>query len=371
MVSAMEPWELRGQAYESQLAKDKFVTIWNEVIKDTSTKVRLFSFANEFLQEDMHPSLNWVGDTVPFDDILGKREKIVHTEGVVGAVKFVPAKDLKTSYSGVLSSGADYGFIRFSAGPPFDPSFSAGLGNFAPSFGLKLMRDGVTSANLVAATVNQDNWNFFQRDFSNLIAVQQEPVFSKFKEATEFTHRVGLKDFSQYDQTGAFVKSPVFPYQLIFSPSDDVKNFFPDEYTIPFIYQLSTLAKGTVLFDVYTVAEPNDDKVLIGTLELLEDATTSLYGDETLFFQHADTVFDIQSKPAWKKFLLPNSVDDTVQQNTATPSQQTKVQDLKSIKQQQPSPSPIAKCPFISSKGRGGKNGNNRFLPLSPLIGKK
>lgn len=117
---------------------------------DTTTKQWHENTFGQFLNEDVHPTLDWVGDTVPFDDYWGKREKYIHTQGVVGAIKFVPNPQSKEAYTGTFKTGADYGFIRFSTGPPSDPTKPA-AGNFAPGFALKFLRDGITSANLVAA----------------------------------------------------------------------------------------------------------------------------------------------------------------------------------------------------------------------------
>eukprot|EP00347_Sterkiella_histriomuscorum_P002565 403367658 len=285
----MQPWELRGDAYQGQLAKDKYATIWSQVSYDTNSKPIYQNTLNQMLSEDAHPTLDWLSDTVPYDDFWGKRQKFIHTQGVVGAVKFVPAKDLKTTYTGLLSSGADYGFIRFSTGPPFDSTKPA-KGNFSPGFGLKFLRDGVPSSNLVAAPIGQDNWNFFSKDFANQQAMPGDPVRSHFKTATDYPHRVALKDFTQYDQTGAYVQNPVFPFKLVFSPSDSVKSLFPDDFTAPFTQQLSTLTKGTVLFNIYTQAEPNADNVLLGTLELLENATTSKFGDDYLWSSRLEEI---------------------------------------------------------------------------------
>ena len=43
--------------------------------------------------------------------------------------------------------------------------------NTAPGMGLKFLRDGMDSANLVAmySVDGQDSWNFFKNDFSNHI----------------------------------------------------------------------------------------------------------------------------------------------------------------------------------------------------------
>eukprot|EP00347_Sterkiella_histriomuscorum_P008135 403346245 len=304
-VSSLQPWELRGEAYESNTAKDKFTTIWNKVTLDTSVKHWSQNGHNNMMAQDMNPTMQWVGDTVPYDDFWGKRDKFIHTEGVTCAVKFVPAKDAKTSYTGTLASGADYGVLRFSVGGEPDPTQPA-LGNFGPAFGLKFLIDGVPSANLVASNDDTDTWNYFQKDFSNLIAMPDGPIFFKFKTATDYQQRAGLLEFAKYDQQGNYVPNPVFPFTLVFSPTDSVNKLFPDAYTQPFTEQLSSLVAGTVLYNVYAVPEPNADKTLIGTLELTQDATTSYWGDSYLWFQHHDTKYDIAYKPDWKKFLLPD-----------------------------------------------------------------
>lgn len=59
--------------------------------------------------------------------------------------------------------------------------------------GLKLLRDGIHSANIVAMnTANgQDNWNFFSNNFSTHIppfeGAGPEAIEVKFSEATNFT----------------------------------------------------------------------------------------------------------------------------------------------------------------------------------------
>lgn len=64
--------------------------------------------------------------------------------------------------------------------------------NFNPAMGLKLLRDGVPSANILAmgSANGQDNWNFFYHNFSTHIGVfleAAERIEIKFAEATNYT----------------------------------------------------------------------------------------------------------------------------------------------------------------------------------------
>ena len=91
--------------------------------------------------------------------------------------------------------------------------------------GLKLLRNGVHSANLVAMfSVNgQSTWNFFQNNFTNHIpsasGVALTTLAHKFATATPYVQTVGLSDFSNFTQDGQQVSDPKFPWQLIFVPS--------------------------------------------------------------------------------------------------------------------------------------------------------
>lgn len=105
----------------------------------------------------------------------------------MGAVKFVPAEN-NLGLTGIFE-GADYGIIRMSCGAQPDETkknASQAQGNFAPGFGLKFLRDGVKSANLVTLTPAQDNWNFFSNDFSNHVPIVPAPVSTKFGTVTKF-----------------------------------------------------------------------------------------------------------------------------------------------------------------------------------------
>lgn len=156
-------------------------------------------------------------------------------------------------------------------------------------------------------TAQQDSWNFFKNDFSNHIPIPPEPIFSKFKSATDFPQHVGLSDFSKHHHDGKEVDSPKFPFALTFQPTDELRTGFPDDYSgVDFTDQLQTIPAGSKLFSVLAQAEPSSPKVHIGDLITTSEITKSLYGDQTLFFKHQSTNEDVQLRPDWKDPLNPN-----------------------------------------------------------------
>jgi len=116
--------------------------------------------------------------------------------------------------------------------------------------GLKFLRNGMDSANLVAMySVNgqPDEWNFFANDFTNHIqsasGVALKLVAAKFATETSYIQEVGLSDWGMYDQDGNKEENPVFPFKLRLEPHADVKDLIssdkPDDY-MAFVDQLKT-----------------------------------------------------------------------------------------------------------------------------------
>ena len=94
--------------------------------------------------ESMEPTFKGKGDSMPPGYLYGWRSKLIHSVGVVGSVVFKPS-DRYPHYSGIFR-GADRGLIRLSAAT----SVSTGKDVYKPGMGLKFLRDGVDSANLVS-----------------------------------------------------------------------------------------------------------------------------------------------------------------------------------------------------------------------------
>ena len=97
-----------------------------------------------------------------------------------------------------MFSGGSHGWVRLSlAQQPSPPALKT-----APGMGLKLLRSGRDSANLVAMfSVNgQESWNFFKNNFTNHIGPggpELIPLEIKFQEATNYISEVNLKTESK------------------------------------------------------------------------------------------------------------------------------------------------------------------------------
>ncbi len=136
-----------GQTYEAQSRGEKLNQLWNEITKDNTPGqfppgIKL---AGIFV-ESMDPTFSHVGDTLP-----DGRVKYIHSVGVVAKVAFLPEQG-STDYTGIFE-GADSGLLRLSVAKALDTTKTTPEGaddNFTPGLGIKFLRDGKTSANLLA-----------------------------------------------------------------------------------------------------------------------------------------------------------------------------------------------------------------------------
>lgn len=85
--------------------------------------------------------------------------------------------------------------------------------------GLKFLRDGQDSANLVAmfgVDGQPNDWNFFSNEFKNWIAyptgTATKTLAYKFSEATDLIQAVGVSNWGMVDQSGHNVENAKFPF---------------------------------------------------------------------------------------------------------------------------------------------------------------
>lgn len=190
--------------YIQKSAQDKMNDLWSMIASSNAQQGQFPSsvqLGGIFL-EDMTPTMKAPGDAMPNGVLWGTRTKYIHSVGAVGKVKFV-SEDNDDDYTGIFK-GAEHGLIRLSSAA--QPSSSQPL---APGFGLKFLRDGVDSANLVAmyGVEGQPNdWNFFSNDFTNHIgdatSTKLKLVAAKFASATNYITEVGLRDWANFEQSG-------------------------------------------------------------------------------------------------------------------------------------------------------------------------
>jgi len=298
--------EVSSDFYLSLSAAEKSEIIFANCLEDTSSAdwFSLLELPGLFV-ESMCPTLRTQGDEMPYEDGLifyGWRNKYIHTVGTVGQVEWRNLGD--HPFTGIFE-GATQGIVRFSLAK--EPSTSSR--NTAPGMGLKFLRDGIDSANLVAMySVNgQESWNFFQNDFTNHIGpggLDLVPLEIKFSEATNYISEVALSDFGMYGESGAPVSDPKFPFMLRFHPTGELS--FSEDYVRPFTEDLTSIPAGSTLYEVYAWDNPeglNGVEKHIANLVLTSDMVTSLWGDSHLFFRHQDMAEDVAIHPEWEEFL--------------------------------------------------------------------
>ena len=278
---------------------------------ETSTFPSTLELAKIFF-ESMNPTFKTPGDTMPKGSLWPHklRRKYIHSVGVHGKVKFVSTGT--HPYTGIFK-GADHGIIRLSSAA--EPV--VGGQPLAPGMGLKFLRDGEDSANLVAMySVNgtPDDWNFFSKDFFNHIGSASgaalNALAAKFATETRYVQEVGLSDMSQIDQTGLTESSSTFPFSLRFAPHKDVDSLFPTDLPgsdpMAYVSQLESVPANSRLYDVYATSKPTElggTEALIGTLVLDGTMTRSKWGDENLLIRHQKMNDDEKIHEEWDPYL--------------------------------------------------------------------
>merc|ERR1712165_208928 len=248
--------EVSSAEYIALTAAEKSEIIWNNVMEDL-TPADWFGVLElpGIFTESMCPTIRAPGDELPWEEGIisdGTRYKYIHTVGAVGQVQWVDRGG--HSYSGIFT-GATKGVVRFSlAKEPAPPAL-----NTAPGMGLKFLRDGIDSANLVAmyAVDGQESWNFFKNDFTNHIGpggLELVPLEIKFSEATNYISEVALSDFGQYGESGSQVADPKFPFMLRFHPTGEF--MFSEDYVRPFTEDLTSPPAGSTLYEVWALDNP-------------------------------------------------------------------------------------------------------------------
>merc|ERR1711953_465071 len=273
--------EVNSPEYISLTAAEKNEIIWSNVLENLTPAdwLGVLDLPGIFV-ESMCPTFRAKGDELPWEEGIftdGTRIKYIHTVGAVGQVQWVDRGG--HSYSGIFT-GATKGIVRFSlAKEPSPPAL-----NTAPGMGLKFLRDGMDSANLVAmySVDGQESWNFFKNDFVNHVppgGLALLPLEQKFSEATNFVQQVGLSEFSKYGENGQEAADVLFPFMLTFKPTGEIS--FPDEYVNDWLEDLKSIPVGTTLYNIYAQDVPEElggTQTHIGDLVLTSEMTTSLWG---------------------------------------------------------------------------------------------
>lgn len=145
------------------------------------------------------------------------RVKTFHGVGNTAKCTWVSLGDHQ--YTGMFKGG-DSGIIRLSS------IFAVDTVNqhMSPGIGIKLLRDGVDSGNIIATHSfdGQNSLNFFENSMSNNIEPSVTPIvvegLGHFAGETDFVWSMGLSEFASYTQDGTHEAQPVLPWKLRFEP---------------------------------------------------------------------------------------------------------------------------------------------------------
>ncbi len=221
-------------------------------------------------------------------------KKAIHAHGVVAKIKFVAAPD--TPFTG-LFRGVDHALLRASVtGDPKDRGF-------APGLAIKFLVDGKPSANfsaLVSLVGQGQNYNFFDREFSNIVPVVNDLgprlINLIFSRVTRYPTKLYLEDFAKLNQQEQSESKPHYPSQIFLAPNPQLK--FPATPPHDFRDDLKTIPSNTKLFTVFAVdpAKVGDELIdrpeyrqqaqEIGYIETTSEFIASSFGDSQLFFRH-------------------------------------------------------------------------------------
>ena len=189
-------WQCNGPDYIALPAATKLERIWENCAEDETSAAWLSKLeVGGIMLESMCPTFNTEGDQLPL-----LRRKYVHTVGTVGKVEWVDTGG--HPYTGIFQ-GARQGIARFSfAKKPSPPALKT-----TPGMGLKFLRDGMDSANLLALfdIAGQESWNFFENTFTNHIPEVSgvaNALMEKFYTATNNIRQVRRRRRKALDSGG-------------------------------------------------------------------------------------------------------------------------------------------------------------------------
>lgn len=285
--------------YEDFSACEKQSTLWGKAVKTKFEKLPKFNNLGlmQFLAmtfQELSLKTNLQSDVAPKG-----WKKYLHRRGVLAKVKIVSKEN--NPYTGIFS-GAECALLRLSI--TYNPKDSRPM---APGLALKVLRDGVPSANVSALYTlegQERDFNFLKNPLSNIVpmgdSIGTKLIHRLFKRVTSYPEQLKLADMGKIDEKGEKIATPKTPIQLFFVPNKnlsfsseehDIREDFlklkagQDLYTI---YALESLPKS---FD-YESYQEKDIKDLVARARPIADIITtsefisSEFGDEGIFFRH-------------------------------------------------------------------------------------
>lgn len=299
----VEPRNLRAPAsapenYETLKACEKQEVLWKEMqatVHQTLPEYRKFGPLQLMAMSKQH--LTTKGGTLS-DFAPEGWKKYIHGRGSIVKVKIVPKNN---NYTGIFQ-GAECALLRLSL--TYRPGGSRAV---APGLALKVLRDGIPSANvsaLVSLSGQDKNYNFFKNPMSNIVPMGtdlgQKLVHSVFSKVSNYPEELLVEDMASFSAHGEQAKDVASPRQLFFVPGPDLK-FTSTEHDVrndfakipenTLIYQLRVTSPEFKNFDYTKYASETASSFLDHSEHIADIITTSEFissefGDDGIFFKH-------------------------------------------------------------------------------------
>jgi len=291
------------QAFESQTWDKKLTDLWGKITADQT----IGKPANplKMLVESIQTSFDVHSDVMP-----PGRQKVIH--GVGAVCKFKLQISSTSPFTGVLkANNVANGLIRMGSALAVD--LSSGV---VPGVGVKFLRSKVPSGNYVALNtlrpLPDNNYNFFEKTLSNHIpaypqGTKEKVLMKKFGQASTCVTMVGLSDICSYDNDGAPVGTPKFPFELTMD-SRIIQFLKTPVMQDQLQEQLAAIPSGTKLYEIGYHSDPKSSKsgaapTVLGTMVTDGPCVNSKFGDESLFFRHQLVEEDFKLEPTWPGYL--------------------------------------------------------------------
>lgn len=284
--------------YEAMKACEKQEALWEKV--QTSEYKDLPAYRRLHIPELWKMSRQEIGlKGSRHSDFAPKGwKKYLHARGALAKVKVV-AKENK--YTGIFQ-GAECALIRLSLTYKVNGSKAV-----APGLAFKVLRDGVSSAN-VSALVSLDgqerDYNFFKHPLSNIVPagndIGQKLVHRIFRKVTKYPEELLASDMALVDAQGVKTRNLKAPRQMFFVPTGDLK-FSSEEHDVR--DDFLSIPEGTLLYKIYLLSDKHKDfdyadytdekaaeflkdSQYVGDIVTTSEFLASEFGDDGLFFRH-------------------------------------------------------------------------------------
>lgn len=283
--------------YESLKACHKQDVLWKEAVSSAHDELPPYQkFGLVQLMRMSVQAISLKGDL--HSDISPRGwKKYLHRRGSLAKVRIIPRSD---KYSGIFE-GAECALLRLSLTYRVTNSRP-----FAPGLALKVLRDGVPSAN-ISALVSLDgqdkDYNFFKNPMSNIVPIGkdlgQKLVHKIFRKVSKYPEELLASDMALVNSAGEKEQTVVSPRQIFFVPQiSGITSEAHDPRE-----DFSRIPEGSVVYKIYAVSdkfkaydytEYGDEKMqeFLESSEYVADIVTtsefvsSRFGDDGIFFKH-------------------------------------------------------------------------------------